>query len=442
MNEMAKKYGPVFQVNFQGQPAVVVCDFPGIYEVLITKSADFAGRPTSYMWNISTEGQSGIIFSDAGPKLQGRRKLMHTYLKQYGAGMTRIEEVTMDATSDMIQNLLKKNGEPVNIKAILLRCVSDIIAIMLTGEAFSDEIIEETKHVVYGSSNVVQASLSGVLLNNFPFVRHFGNHAYRCIIERRNKIRSLIEKWIATEPNNGFINFVMNLSKEEKQKYHVTEFKEQRLVIFNLEVAGVLTTSTTLAVLMNVLCQRPELQDKLRQEIRDVIGESRPPYLADRENMPYHMATLLEIGRYASILPLGLQHKTTRDTAIESSGRKIPIPAGIEVLTNLWSMHHNEELFPEPFHFDPCRFLDSDGKLVEADHPNRKHLMPFGAGHRVCVGEVFAMGRMFLILSCLVQNFHILPESTLDKQPSHDPRYLKHFSVSQPMDFKVRLNAL
>ena len=177
-------------------------------------------------------------------------------------------------------------------------------------------------------------------------------------------------------------------------------------------------------------------------EIRDVIGEARSPYLADRENMPYHMATLLEIGRYASILPLGPQHKTTRDTTIESNGRKIPILAGIEVITNLWSMHHNEELFPEPFHFDPGRCLDSAGKLVEADHPNRRHLMPFGAGHRVCVGEVFAMSRMFLILSRLMQNFHILPESTRDKQPSDDPRYLKDYAVMQPMDFKVRLNAL
>ena len=216
MNEIATKYGPVFRVHFQGQPAVVVCDFPGIYEVLVTKSADFAGRPTSYMFDIVTEGQSGIIFSDAGPELQGRRKLMHTYLKQYGPGMARIEEVTMNATNDMIQSLLNKNGEPVNIKAILLQCVSDIIAILLTGETFSDEIIQETKRVFDRSTQVAQASLSGVLLNNFPFVRHFGNRAYRCIIERRNKVRSLIEKWIATEPSNGFINFVMNLSEEDK----------------------------------------------------------------------------------------------------------------------------------------------------------------------------------------------------------------------------------
>ena len=68
--------------------------------------------------------------------------------------------------------------------------------------------------------------------------------------------------------------------------------------------------------------------------------------------------------------------------------------------------------------------------------------MAFGAGHRVCVGEVFAMSRMFLILSRLVQTFHILPETTADKQLSYDPREMKFGSVLFPNDFKLRLDMI
>ena len=42
-------------------------------------------------------------------------------------------------------------------------------------------------------------------------------------------------------------------------------------------------------------------------------------------------------------------------------------------------------------------FLDSYGQLLPADHPHHKNVMPFGAGHRVCVAEVLALSRMFLI---------------------------------------------
>ena len=45
MHELVKKYGPVYRLNFQGNPCVIVCNFDTIYEMLVTKSADFAGRP-------------------------------------------------------------------------------------------------------------------------------------------------------------------------------------------------------------------------------------------------------------------------------------------------------------------------------------------------------------------------------------------------------------
>ena len=84
-------------------------------------------------------------------------------------------------------------------------------------------------------------------------------------------------------------------------------------------------------------------------------------------------------------------------------------------------------------------FLDADGHLVPADHPNRRNIMPFSAGHRVCVGEVFALSRMFLITARILQNFTILPESTLDKQPPCDPRDMKMGMALMPPPYKVRM---
>ena len=115
------------------------------------------------------------------------------------------------------------------------------------------------------------------------------------------------------------------------------------------------------------------------------------------------------------------------------------IPKDTQIWVNLWAMHHNEKLWDDPFTFKPERYLDADGQLVLADHPHRRNTMPFGAGHRVCVGEVFAMSRMFLIIARILQNFTILPESTLDKQPSCDPRNMTMGMVLIMSPYKVRM---
>ena len=66
------------------------------------------------------------------------------------------------------------------------------------------------------------------------------------------------------------------------------------------------------------------------------------------------------------------------------------------------------------------------------------HTMPCGGGQRVCIGEVFAMSRLFLILATLIQKFEIAPESTVADQPSMDPRDMQWGTNLLPPSYKVR----
>ena len=128
------------------------------------------------------------------------------------------------------------------------------------------------------------------------------------------------------------------------------------------------------------------------------------------------MATLYEALRYTSVVPTGAR-RTIEDTHLNGNH----IPKGTTIFINLYPIHHDNKNWNRPELFKPERFLDADGKLVAADHKNRKMLFPFGAGARVCIGEVFAKTRLFLIIASIAQNFRI--EQDEPKVPCHPSTY-------------------
>lgn len=56
--------------------------------------------------------------------------------------------------------------------------------------------------------------------------------------------------------------------------------------------------------------------EKVQLEIDMVIGQSRQPMMADKENMPYTSAVLSEVLRMGNIVPLGVPRMSTSDTTL------------------------------------------------------------------------------------------------------------------------------
>ena len=432
LTDLGKQYGGIFKIHLFNKPVVVVNDQCFIHDVLVKQSAAFAGRPYTYRWKLSTHNLSEIAFTDVGPECHGRRKAVQSYLKQFGSGIQRLEDVTQTATDDLITRIAEQHGSAIDTHDSFVQCVMDVIAILLTSETFSAETINEVKSIL-GSQ--VLGSGAGIFLDWFPFIRYFGNKTYKQIQTNVGRIEMLSNEWLRKKPVEGFINFMQTMSEDDRRLSFLNSEASQQHTGWVFLSAGVSTTSATLDSLVNVLCHYPDVQKKLHEEIMDVIGPARYPTLKDQKDMPYLRATVLEINRFASVVPFAIPHKAMRTCKLD----KYTIPKDTEIWVNLWAMHHDEKLWDEPFTFKPERFLDSNGQLVPADHPNRRNVMPFGAGHRVCVGEVFALSRLFLIIARILQNFTILPESTLENQPSCDPRIREMGLSLHPPPFKIRL---
>jgi cytochrome P450 len=99
--------------------------------------------------------------------------------------------------------------------------------------------------------------------------------------------------------------------------------------------------------------------------------------------------------------------RTTRDVTLAGT----PVPAEIGVHYSSWATHHLPELFPEPFRFDPDRFLPER----EAALP-RGAYVPFGGGSRMCLGKRFGEYELRALAAVLLRRMRLEPVS--DAEPT------------------------
>ena len=82
-------------------------------------------------------------------------------------------------------------------------------------------------------------------------------------------------------------------------------------------MAAMETVSTTIDWLLLYMAKHPEVQKKVQAEIDEKIGTMRVPALSDKDNTPYVEATIQELFRCSSVLPLsGVFKRATEDTVL------------------------------------------------------------------------------------------------------------------------------
>ena len=64
------------------------------------------------------------------------------------------------------------------------------------------------------------------------------------------------------------------------------------------------------------MAKHPDIQEKVAQEVDDVIGRDRLPSLEDFGKLPYTEAAMHEVMRYGTVVPLGVAHAALEDTTI------------------------------------------------------------------------------------------------------------------------------
>jgi len=75
-----------------------------------------------------------------------------------------------------------------------------------------------------------------------------------------------------------------------------------------------------------------------------------------------------------------------------------------QVIANIWNVHNDPDVWPNPLQFDPETHLNEHGEFVKSNR-----IIPFSIGPRNCLGENLARIEVLLLLVCILQKFHVLP---------------------------------
>ena len=143
--------------------------------------------------------------------------------------------------------------------------------------------------------------------------------------------------------------------------------QELRDELMTLLVAGHETTASTLAWTCARLPQHPDVLARLRDEIAADDGD------------PYLTATIQESLRRRPVLPNVAPRLVMQP--VEVGGWNYP--ADVCLVANAYLLHHDPDVYPDPYAFRPERFLD--------ETPGTYTWIPFGGGRRRCLGASFAM---------------------------------------------------
>jgi cytochrome P450 len=210
--------------------------------------------------------------------------------------------------------------------------------------------------------------------------REFHQFVDRCLAERR----------AGDSDRHDVFACMLSARGEHGRRMSDDEIRDELITIL---LAGHETTAVALAWALYELSRHRTILERLRQEL-DALGPDAAPDEINKQ--PYLGAVCDETLRLHTIL--------TEIGRITRSSCRL---AGIEVAANtgigigIGAIHQDPSLYPEPYAFRPERFLERKYAAFE--------FLPFGGGHRRCLGAHLSDYEMRVVLATIVTIWEFEP---------------------------------
>ena len=387
MHECREKYGNSFSVRFIGfeRPMVLISD-PAAIKALYMEREN--GLPPGR--NIILEpilGSRSLLLQEGAEHLARRRLMLPSF---HGERMRSYESALDEIVGAEIDSWPLDSEFPIHsrMQAVTLEAILRVVFGVADGPR-----LERLRGML--STVLTETASPRSQLISLATRRFRGGNAFARFEGQLKEVDDLLYAEIAehrAKPDLAEREDILSmLMLAEFEDGGTMSDKELRDQLMTLLLAGHETTATALAWTFDLLLRHPEPLQRLRDSLK--AGED-----------DYLRATISESLRLRPVIPLA-----GRRLAKELSVDGLILPVGTDVTPAIWLTHTRADLYPEPFSFQPERFL--------GDGPESYAWIPFGGGIRRCLGASFAEFEMRVVLRevltrCDLRKASPLPEKT------------------------------
>ncbi|KAK0449894.1 cytochrome P450 [Armillaria borealis] len=247
----------------------------------------------------------------------------------------------------------------------------------------------------------------------------------------RQVLKQNLEGGVASSNGKDILSILARANADEEQKKRLSD-DEVLAQVATLTLAGHETTASTLTWLLYELCNHPEHQKRIRQEIAEVrtrVGAEDDLSSTDYDSMPFMNAVIKETLRLYPILPaimrvagsddvIPLLEPVTTSTGAKLTG--IPVKKGQLIQLGIGYYNRHPTVWgPTANVWNPDRFLGELDKTTPVGV--YANVLSFSGGVRSCIGWRFAVMEMQAVIFELVESFKLsLPKEDLQikRQPA------------------------
>ena len=377
-----ERYGGLVSLHFQGKDYAAILTAEGARQV-------FAAEPDNYdaFWKESFAGLIGD--GNLWVLIQERhRRERHLFAPAVHANHFRGYGSTI---RDIAHSHFNKWQPGQTIRAIDTTLVISLDVIMrLIFGVQEEEFMQEGREVFEGIRH-----LAHPLIVFYPKLQQSWFPMWRRYTQARDKVYDWMDRYLAVRraretESMDVLEMLMQACDEQGNPY-TDEFI--RFELNAVLTAGHETTGVALGWALYELGRHPDVLAKLRSELEGAGSNPDPALIL---TLPYLDAVCRETIRLHPILS---ECARVPMKPLEILGHTVP--AGHALVISIVGIHHDPAVYPEPDRFLPERFINRTYNIFE--------FMPFGGGHRRCLGAGLAEYTMRLALFEAALNWDFEP---------------------------------
>ncbi|CZR62360.1 probable cytochrome P450 (involved in C-22 denaturation of the ergosterol side-chain) [Phialocephala subalpina] len=355
-------------------------------------------------------GKTNWVFLDGKAHVDFRKGLNGLFTRQalecYLPGQDEVYDIYFKRYAKITK---EAGGKPVPFMAEFRELMCAVSCRTFVGYYISDEAIKKIADDYYN----ITAALE---LVNFPIILPFtktwyGKKAADVVIEEfakcaaKSKVRMaaggeitcIMDGWVKAQLDSAKYRERQEkgLSMEgiEKPTPLLRDFTDYEIsqTVFTFLFASQDATSSAATWFFQIMAQRPDVLDKIREENLRVRGGDRNgrATMDLMESCVYTKGAVKELLRYRPPV-LMVPYLAKKPFPITPT---YTVPKGAMIIPTVYPALRDPEIYENPDHYDPDRYVYGD-----AEEKGAKNFLVFGTGPHYCLGQIYAQMNLALMI--------------------------------------------